>query len=112
MPEKKSGIVSGGHTTPGPSTYPPVTPRPKVEPHDSGIVSGGSSQLTSRDEHTIQSYTVEKGDSLSKIAKRVYGKASYWQQIFEANKDNIKDPDMIYPGQVLRLPEIDEGERE
>jgi len=105
MPEKKSGIVSGGHTTPGPRT-PQVTPRPKVEPHDSGVVSGASSQLTSRDEHTLQSYTVVQGDSLSKIAKRVYGKASYWRQIFEANKDNVKDPDLIYPGQVLRLPAL------
>lgn len=102
MPEKKSGIVSGGHTTPRPSTPPSVTPGPK----GSGIVSGGSSQLTTRDEHTLQSYTVEKGDSLSKIAKRVYGKASYWRQIYEANKDNIKDPDLIYPGQVIRLPEL------
>jgi LysM repeat protein len=102
MPEKKSGIVSGGHTTPRPSTPPSVTPGPKA----SGIVSGGSSQLTTRDEHTLQSYTVEKGDSLSKIAKRVYGKASYWRQIYEANKDNIKDPDLIYPGQVIRLPEL------
>lgn len=102
MPEKKSGIVSGGHTTPRPSTPPSVTPGPR----GSGIVSGGSSQLTTRDEHTLQSYTVEKGDSLSKIAKRVYGKASYWRQIYEANKDNIKDPDLIYPGQVIRLPEL------
>ena len=106
MPEKKSGIVSGGHTTPGPTTTPPVTPRSKIDPLDSGVVSGGSSQLTTRDEHTLQSYTVVQGDSLSKIAKRVYGKASYWRQIFEANKDNIKDPDLIYPGQVLRLPEL------
>jgi nucleoid-associated protein YgaU len=105
MPEKKSGIVSGGHTTPGP-TGTQVTPTPRVEPHDSGIVSGGSSQLTTRDEHTLQSYTVEKGDSLSKIAKRVYGKASRWREIYELNKDNIKDPDLIYPGQVLRLPEL------
>jgi len=105
MPEKKSGIVSGGHTTLCPSN-PQVTPRPKVDPLDSGVVSGGSSQLTSRDEHTQQSYTVEKGDSLSKIAKRVYGKASLWREIYEANKDNIKDPDLIYPGQVIRLPEL------
>jgi nucleoid-associated protein YgaU len=105
MPEKKSGIVSGGGHTPGPNN-PQVTPRPNVEPHDSGIVSGGSSQLRSSDDHTQQSYTVERGDSLSKIAKRVYGKASLWRKIYEANKDNIKDPDLIYPGQVIRLPEL------
>jgi nucleoid-associated protein YgaU len=46
-----------------------------------------------------------QGDSLSKIAKRVYGKGSLWRKIFEANKDQIKDPDLIFPGQVLRIPE-------
>ena len=104
MPQKKSGIVSGGHTTPGP-TNPQVTPRPRVEPHDSGVVSGASSQLTTRDEHTLQSYTVVQGDSLSKIAKRVYGKASYWRQIFEANRDQLSDPDKIQVGQTLVIPQ-------
>lgn len=97
MPDKsddrKGGIVSGGHTSVG-------------DDRASGIVSGGSSQLTSKDEHTMQTYTVVKGDSLSKIAKQVYGKASLWRQIYEANKDQIKDPDLIFPGQLLRLPEI------
>jgi LysM repeat protein len=96
MPDNnKDGIVSGGHSSVG-----------NTELDDSGIVSGGSSQLTSKDEHTLQSYTVEKGDSLSKIAQKVYGKASLWRQIYEANKDHIKDPDLIYPGQILRLPAL------
>jgi LysM repeat protein len=94
----KDGIVSGGHSSVGDAGT--------TEPHDSGIVSGGSSQLTSKDEHTLQSYTVEKGDSLSKIAQKVYGKASLWKKIYEANQDHIKDPDLIYPGQVLRLPAL------
>ena len=101
MPDNnKDGIVSGGHSSVGDGSANPT------EPHDSGIVSGGSSQLTSKDEHTLQSYTVEKGDSLSKIAQKVYGKASLWRQIYEANQDHIKDPDLIYPGQVLRLPAL------
>ena len=49
-------------------------------------------------------YTVVKGDSLSKIAKQEYGDANQWRKIFEANKDVIKDPDLIYPGQSLRIP--------
>jgi nucleoid-associated protein YgaU len=49
-------------------------------------------------------YTVVKGDSLSKIAKREYGDANQWKRIFEANKDVIKDPDLIHPGQSLRIP--------
>ncbi|HSA54364.1 MAG TPA: LysM peptidoglycan-binding domain-containing protein [Gemmatimonadaceae bacterium] len=49
-------------------------------------------------------YTVQAGDSLSKIAQRRYGEASKWKAIYEANKDQIKNPDLIHPGQVLRMP--------
>ena len=49
-------------------------------------------------------YTVVAGDSLSKIAKREYGDANAWHRIFEANRDIIKDPDLIHPGQTLVIP--------
>jgi nucleoid-associated protein YgaU len=49
-------------------------------------------------------YVVKSGDSLSKIAKEVYGKAGRWKEIYEANKDQIKDPNLIYRGQKLRIP--------
>jgi nucleoid-associated protein YgaU len=50
-------------------------------------------------------HTVEKGDTLSKISKQVYGDANqYNKKIFEANKPMLKSPDQIYPGQVLRIP--------
>jgi nucleoid-associated protein YgaU len=49
-------------------------------------------------------YEVKKGDSLSKIAKEFYGNAMKYPVIFEANKPMLKDPDLIYPGQVLRIP--------
>jgi nucleoid-associated protein YgaU len=51
-----------------------------------------------------RTYTVQSGDSLSKIAKREYGDASQWKKIHEANRDIIKDPDLIHPGQTLKLP--------
>lgn len=51
-----------------------------------------------------RSYTVQKGDTLSHIAKAHYGKASQWQRIFAANRDQLDDPDRIRPGQVLRIP--------
>lgn len=51
-------------------------------------------------------HTVEKGDTLSKIAKAVYGDAMKYPAIFEANKPMLKDPDKIYPGQVLRIPAL------
>jgi nucleoid-associated protein YgaU len=49
-------------------------------------------------------YTVKKGDSLSKISKEMYGDPMKYNSIFEANKPMLKNPDMIYPGQVLRIP--------
>ena len=52
-----------------------------------------------------QSYTVQKGDTLSHIAQKHYGKASKWHAIFDANRDTIDDPDKIFPGQVLKLPD-------
>ncbi|HLO43079.1 MAG TPA: peptidoglycan-binding protein LysM [Leadbetterella sp.] len=51
-------------------------------------------------------HTVVKGDTLSKIAKTVYGDAMKYPVIFEANKPMLKDPDLIYPGQVLRIPAL------
>jgi len=50
-------------------------------------------------------YVVVSGDSLSRIAKRLYGDANKWRTIYEANRSVIKNPDLIYPGQVLRIPE-------
>ena len=51
-------------------------------------------------------YEVKKGDYLSKIAKEVYGDAMKYPVIFEANKPMLKDPDEIYPGQILRIPAL------
>ncbi|HET6637245.1 MAG TPA: LysM peptidoglycan-binding domain-containing protein [Gemmatimonadota bacterium] len=66
-------------------------------PDFSNVKSGSSTTAT-------KVYTVVSGDSLSKIAKREYGKASEWKRIFEANRDILKDPDRIYPGQELKIP--------
>src|SRR5215204_3364973 len=52
-----------------------------------------------------KTYTVVAGDTLSKIAKREYGDASEWKRIYEANKDTIKNPDLIYPGQTFKIPD-------
>jgi nucleoid-associated protein YgaU len=79
--------------------------RPKADFSD---VEGGSSSTApspSTGFGSGRTYTVRKGDSLSKIAKREYGDAQQWPRIFEANRDTIKDPDLIYPGQVVRIPD-------
>ena len=78
-----SNVQSGGSST----AAPPATTDP---------VAGSAVGRT---------YTVVKGDSLSKIAKREYGDANKWRRIYEANRDLIKDPDLIYPGQLLNVPE-------
>ena len=56
------------------------------------------------EEPAARYYTVQAGDTLSKIAKEFYGKAGEYPKIFEANKPLLSDPDKIYPGQMLRIP--------
>ena len=56
------------------------------------------------DASATRTYTVAKGDTLSHIAKHFYGKTSRWREVFEANRDQLDDPDRIYPGQVLKIP--------
>lgn len=68
---------------------------------DFSDVQGSSSSAPVADDRT---YTVQSGDSLSKIAQREYGNASEWKKIYEANRGIISNPDLIHPGQVLTLP--------
>jgi len=67
---------------------------------DFSNVQGGSSSTV----ESTRIYVVVSGDSLSKIAQREYGHANQWNRIYEANRDILKDPDKIYPGQKLRIP--------
>ena len=84
-----SNVQSGSSTT---SAAPPAAaPVPNLGP------TAGTSG-------SEQSYTVVAGDSLSKIAKHFYGDANKWPRIHEANRDQIKNPDLIHPGQKLRIP--------
>lgn len=77
----------------------------------SNVRSGGSSTAPSpgvggpEPSMTGRTYVVVSGDSLSRIAQRQYGDAQKWPKIYEANRNIIKDPDLIYPGQELRIPE-------
>lgn len=70
---------------------------------DFGDVASGSSTTAPTG---AQSYTVKKGDSLSKIAKQFYGDAGKWKKIHAANADKIPNPDLIHPGLQLTIPEI------
>ncbi|HEY6050262.1 MAG TPA: LysM peptidoglycan-binding domain-containing protein [Thermoanaerobaculia bacterium] len=81
------------------------------KPDFSDVVSGSSSTASSPGGSSTQpaaaarTYVVQSGDSLSKISKKFYGDANSWKRIFEANKDVVKNPDLIQPGWKLRIPE-------
>ena len=83
-----SDVKSGSSTT----TAEPSAPAPRPDLGPTGT--------TGQD----QTYTVVAGDSLSKIAKRYYGDANQWHRIHEANRDQITNPDLIHPGQRLKIP--------
>ena len=62
-------------------------------------------QATSAPGGAANTYTVMAGDTLSGIAKKFYGDANDYMEIFNANKDQLSDPDKIKPGQVLKIPQ-------
>ncbi|MCK0130285.1 peptidoglycan-binding protein LysM [Flavobacteriaceae bacterium F08102] len=72
-----------------------------------GIATVDDQMTTAIQEPEAQFHTVVSGDSLSKIAKKYYGNAMKYPVIFEANKPMLTHPDKIYPGQVLRIPELE-----
>jgi nucleoid-associated protein YgaU len=84
-----SDVQSGSSTTAAEPSAPVPMP-------DAGPTVGTTGQ-----DHV---YTVVAGDSLSKIAKRYYGDANQWRRIHEANRDQITNPDLIHPGQRLKIP--------
>jgi nucleoid-associated protein YgaU len=83
-----SNVQSGGSSTAPKPTAAPAGPNPTATP-------------------ASRTYTVAAGDSLSKIAKKFYGDANKWKKIFEANRDTVKNPDLIHPGQVLKIPDAE-----
>ncbi len=65
----------------------------------------GVAEVEDDDTEEATFHTVEKGENLSGIAKKTLGDANRYHEIFEANKPMLTDPDKIYPGQVLRIPQ-------
>lgn len=57
-------------------------------------------------------YVVKSGDNLSKIAKELYGDSNRWREIFEANKEQIENPNQIRPGLELLIPGLGDDEKE
>ncbi|APX99069.1 nucleoid-associated protein YgaU [Lacinutrix venerupis] len=75
--------------------------------NSNGIATVDDQMTVEHKEPEAQFHTVVSGDTLGKIAKKFYGNAMKYPEIFEANKPMLEHPDKIYPGQVLRIPELD-----
>lgn len=69
-----------------------------------GGEEAGGLEAPSLEPDNVEFYVIQKGDTLSKIAKHYYQNAMEYPRIFDANKEVIKDPDLIYPGQKIRIP--------
>jgi nucleoid-associated protein YgaU len=67
--------------------------------------AASSSEGTAQHDITGHTYVVKPGDTLSKIAKELLGDASSYTEIFNANRDQLNDPNVIRPGQVLKIPQ-------
>lgn len=88
------------------SVAPQQAPAPKPAPAPSASAAQQPQAPTAGASTAAQqTYTVQRGDTLSAIAKKFYGNANEYHRIFEANRDQLKDPDKIMPGQVLKIPE-------
>ncbi len=92
MPDDKPKPNFGNVQSGGSSTAPPAPASPKPTTPTATPTAA-------------RTYTVVAGDSLSKIAKKFYGDANKWKRIFEANRDTVKNADLIHPGQVLKIPD-------
>ena len=91
--------------TPPPALPPPTVQQPPVEPardpyerHASGIILNGATP-----------YTVARGDTLARIAQRLYGDGSYYPLIMMVSDDTVTDPDRILPGTHLIIPALTEN---
>lgn len=80
-----------------------LTSNVSSESSESSLNTPYSSESTSS---SYQKYTVGKGDTLQKISKKCYGTSKKWMKIYNANKDVLKGPDKVYPGQILNIPDV------
>ena len=76
---------------------------PEAAAQEGGSGGGGGAAGGTAPEET-RFYTIQRGDTLWKIASEAYGSGARYPEIFEANREVIEDPDKIYPGQKIRIP--------
>jgi nucleoid-associated protein YgaU len=96
--KKKAGQDAAGRN-------PIAPPKTHSASQDTSIVDQARKKMAEMAaKKEAKTYVVQPGDSLSRIAKELLGDAARWPEIFELNKDQIKDPNLIQVGQELRLP--------
>lgn len=90
------------------STMPIKAEEPAIEESiigNRGYITENASSEKGAMTPTFKEYTVQKGDTLQKISKKFYGTTKKWTKIYNANKDTMKGPNQIYPGQTISIPE-------
>jgi nucleoid-associated protein YgaU len=98
---KEKPVSSPQQRTPGAGQTSSGNPGQSTQ---AGTTAGQATNAPRPGAQTQRDYVVQSGDSLSKIARQFYGNANEWNKIYQANKDKIKDPNLIHPGQKLIIP--------
>ncbi|MCO5063011.1 MAG: LysM peptidoglycan-binding domain-containing protein [Rhizobiaceae bacterium] len=111
--QPSAGVVAPASGSTKPQTGTDVTAPEQAEPQTpQQAPSSEEAGLAPKLKPVDGSVIIRRGDSLWRISKRVYGRGVRYSTIYLANQQQIKDPDMIWPGQIFRVPEkTDEGEK-
>ena len=96
---KKAGETASQTTT---QAVAADQPEDILATEESGLISSAMSAVSGLGESVT--YTVQKDDTLQKIAKKFYGSYGKWTRVYEANKDKLKNPNFVRPGTVLTIP--------
>ena len=95
-----------------PASYPSSAPlTPSMEEPAAAYEQETQNEKPTQDQD-FERYTAAKNDTLQKISKRFYGTTKRWMKIYEANKDVLRGPDKLYPGQILKIPSAPESKVE
>ncbi len=98
-------FLKKGEQKPAPKPAAQAQPKPQQAPvQPQAQRPAQPAQPTQPQGPRFEMYTVKEGDWLSKIAGRYYGDVHKWSRIYDANRDQISDPDKIRPGMVLKIP--------
>ena len=91
-----------------PFKFEKAKPQTKMEEQaieQAGIAQKGTVSVSAATTKTTKTYTVQKADTLQKVSLKFYGTTKKWTKIYNANREKISNPEKIYPGQVLVIPE-------